>query len=500
MGHTQSKVQQSRQTTTLAWIGFQDDDRAKEQDLCDPERRKKQEGARLLQFPHEYGLELPLTPCRSLTSSPSLSSSSLASTTFFLQQPLSHHPSSVMRMDMDRTDSGYGTLAAALDGDVLAQDIDYVNQLYYAHDKKKLPPPCLPTPLLTLAASSTTSLPPLVSASSSTATLRPAKPTPYSLYDAIGSKNPAIVLDLQLGYHGIVNLCPDLAILTSLRKLELYHNQLQALPEAIGQLEQLEVLDVSQNQLCSLPLSLSNLQRLRELDLSHNRFAQLDCAVLPDSLTVLNVAHNRLVDISPMIIRLQELFLLDLSHNALKVLPAEITCLKVLGRMKLDHCPQLGTQARNAATQQAGYPRRHGAPSLLEICARRVMRDFAAEHSPSPPSHAPRASDVTSDAAISQKTRKRRHQLAQLPTHLLQYLTQAKPCSACSQPYFDTFVQRGRILQKNHHMPIPLEYRLCNAHWHNDNDRLLFLFSQSCQQRLPLHDTIQSIRNLIKSD
>ncbi|MEO0648281.1 MAG: COR domain-containing protein, partial [Cyanobacteria bacterium J06650_10] len=63
--------------------------------------------------------------------------------------------------------------------------------------------------------------------------------------------------------------------LTSLQSLDLIGNQLSSLPEVIGNLTSLQSLDLSSNQLSSLPEAVGNLTSLQSLDLSSNQLSSL---------------------------------------------------------------------------------------------------------------------------------------------------------------------------------------------------------------------------------
>ena len=202
--------------------------------------------------------------------------------------------------------------------------------------------------------------------------------------------------------------------MSNLESLILSRNRLQQLPDTIGYLSNLVELDVSYNELEELTPCIGHLERLKTLSLEFN---QLSC--LP-------------VEISG----LDSLVSIDLSRNPLQVLPAEISKLPYLRRIRLDDCP---------FNTNIEYSLKHNAPSLVEICARIIKRKEI-------------------------KTKQ------VLPDHMDEYVQSAKSCTFCNGPYYQSYVLRGRLMEKTE-MHIPLQYTLCSAHWSSVDDRILSMFS-----------------------
>lgn len=215
------------------------------------------------------------------------------------------------------------------------------------------------------------------------------------------------------------------------------NNHLTELPDSIGYMQSLETLDLSTNELKSLPDTIGYLANLIDLDLSFNDLTTLTpCISYLEKLKTLSIAHNQLDHLTHHISGLTHLISLDLTNNPLTVLPAEISKLPFLRRIRLDNCPFNTDQV---------YPLKHNPPSLLEICAR----------------------------TVSKKNIKYK---STLPPQLSTYVQTAKSCSSCQGPYYDSFVVRGRLMEKTD-VDIPLEYRLCSAHWSDGDDRILSMFS-----------------------
>lgn len=229
------------------------------------------------------------------------------------------------------------------------------------------------------------------------------------------------------------------------------YNELTYLPDEIEALCHLQYLNVSHNHLTSLPDTLCNLPNLVELDVSYNRLKDLTpCLRRPDNkkLEILHACSNRITYLPAMISNLTWLATLNLSQNPLYVLPAEIARLTHLRRLLLRECPLTDPKEQ----QKLAYPLAHNPPSLIECCARLITKEQLPIHE-------------------------------NLPIHLRRYLANAKSCSACRGPYFDSFVSRGQMIEKLDGL-LPLEHRLCSAHWSDESDRVLAMFATDQQ---PIH-------------
>lgn len=76
------------------------------------------------------------------------------------------------------------------------------------------------------------------------------------------------VLDLQ--NNQLEKLPDEIGQLKSLRVLYVHHNKLKKLPDSIGDLSRLQNLNISSNLLKELPVTISKLTRLKTLDISNN--------------------------------------------------------------------------------------------------------------------------------------------------------------------------------------------------------------------------------------
>ncbi|GFH18243.1 predicted protein [Haematococcus lacustris] len=107
------------------------------------------------------------------------------------------------------------------------------------------------------------------------------------------------------------------AALSSLKILNLDHNQLQVLPAELCQLAKLEKLYASHNSLRELPSMLDQLPKLQVLVVSHNQLTQLPEG-LPGVLEECNVANNAITVIPAGLGRLQQLKIFNLDNNRVR--------------------------------------------------------------------------------------------------------------------------------------------------------------------------------------
>lgn len=249
---------------------------------------------------------------------------------------------------------------------------------------------------------------------------------------------------------------------------------METLPDSIGQLKQLEVLILSKNRLQQLPDGIQYLSRLIELDVSYNQLKEIKSLGNFTLLSTLLLSNNLLASLPSDVSGMKQIVTIDLSNNPIKVLPAEIIRLSHLRRLKLEQCQHiLNIDPDNAMEYEAT----HDPPSLLEICARKLMSSTK--------------NNSNNNKNKNDLIQKNKHLLKLLPEHLLTYLGTAKVCSSCHGPYFESYVLRGRLLEKPDTW-IPLEYRLCSAHWSDENDRLLNLFHQETTNLTQRYDDLKN--------
>lgn len=211
-----------------------------------------------------------------------------------------------------------------------------------------------------------------------------------------------------------------------------------SLPKTIGYLKNLRVLNCAHNQLEYLPDTVVFMSKLTALNVSHNNLTNLPKSMgsMP-KLVVIVANDNRLTRIPREIANLQELISLNVSNNPLRFIPAEIANLKTLRKLTADGCN---------FNEEFIHELRHDPPSLLETCARQIVR----AGTPIP---------------------------GNFSDNIKEFLGQMQTCSFCGGPFFESYVTRGRFIERTARQPIALEYRLCAAHWSGEDDRLLALFS-----------------------
>ncbi|KAF7729624.1 hypothetical protein EC973_003997 [Apophysomyces ossiformis] len=246
---------------------------------------------------------------------------------------------------------------------------------------------------------------------------------------------PSMAVDLT--GKSLVKLSPSIGYLDNLTKLNLSQNQMTSLPPEVGYLKNLRALNTSHNQLETIPDTIAFLSKLKILNLSHNNITYLPPSIgLLPKLQYMILNNNKLEEIPRELAQLRDLARLTLSHNPLKAIPAEIATLKSL-KLMADHCEFVN---------EFTYDAQHDPPSLFEICARAAVRIEL---------------PIPSD----------------LPHHIKDYLGRSQTCSFCGGPYFDSYVTRGRFIQRTARPTIALEYRLCAAHWNDNEDRIMAMFA-----------------------
>jgi leucine-rich repeat protein SHOC2 len=154
-----------------------------------------------------------------------------------------------------------------------------------------------------------------------------------SLPESIGQLTNLV--NLGLYDNQLTSLPSSIGQLISLEWLNICSNQLESLPEAIGQLTNLTELYINDNQLTSLPSSIGQLINLERLSLGGNQLESLSEAIGQlTNLKILGITNTQLVSLPESICQLTNLIALDISWNQLQSLPesiCQLTNLEILG-------------------------------------------------------------------------------------------------------------------------------------------------------------------------
>ncbi|MFT7030891.1 MAG: Leucine-rich repeat (LRR) protein [Marinoscillum sp.] len=126
-------------------------------------------------------------------------------------------------------------------------------------------------------------------------------------------------------YKNQLTSLPEDLFELDLKVIDLYYNQLEVIPETMGNLSSLEILFLAYNKIYTLPESLGNLDHLVELYLHHNRLSVLPAGLAQlDKVKVVRVNDNYLVDFPVQFLIKSQLSDLDISNNQIEQIPASL--------------------------------------------------------------------------------------------------------------------------------------------------------------------------------
>lgn len=240
----------------------------------------------------------------------------------------------------------------------------------------------------------------------------------------------------------LLSMPTQMFLFTKLTELNLSHNKLREIPSSIKQLVSLRRIYLSHNQLQCLP---DNLHRLTQLVL-------VDASFNPIKTVLASIAH------------LTNLILLDLSHTNVQSIPAELLDLSMV-TIRTDHC-------RNLLDAFTEHDLVYNPSSLFELCARELIQPILYH-------------------LMTKKKKLRILEQAldmmkkKCPDHILVYLSAPSRCSSCGGPYFKHYLVRYRLVQRQNELLLPIEYKLCSAHWNTEDERILDMFSFRPRLSLP---------------
>ena len=144
-------------------------------------------------------------------------------------------------------------------------------------------------------------------------------------------------------FPDIVNIPPEIALLSNLRELILSGNNITTIPPEIGQLKNLKSLNLSNNNINIIPPEIGELEdNLEFLSLGSNNITVIPPEIGQlKNLIDLSIGNNLITTIPPEIGQLNNLEFLSMDDNQLNALPPEIG---LLGNLKQLHL------TRNALT------------------------------------------------------------------------------------------------------------------------------------------------------
>lgn len=222
-----------------------------------------------------------------------------------------------------------------------------------------------------------------------------------------------------------------------------------SLPKKICMLQNLEVLNLSGNLFKSFPVEVTDIQGLKSLYLGGNQIEEVTHEIRKlERLEVLYLGGNNLRDIPAEMGRLLSLKSLILCENQLQSLPSTISCLRNLRSLAL-HKNQLTTLPPGIVTLQG----------LVELSLRDnplVVR-FVQDLTYDPPA-------LQELAARCVKLFKVPYSARELPHNLLLYLQSACRCvnPKCKGVYFDNRVEHIKFVDFCGKYRIPLLQYLCS--------------------------------------
>ena len=145
--------------------------------------------------------------------------------------------------------------------------------------------------------------------------------------------------DLELSYNKL-KILPDLRSLSCLKRLNISHNILEALPDELCELWTLGKLEAGDNRIHVIPRSISNLTVLSVLSLKNNSLS-----LIPDelcgchSLRYLSLNANNLLSLPLQIFALTALSRLTIAANNIQFLPNQMDKMSSLTHLDLSHNP-----------------------------------------------------------------------------------------------------------------------------------------------------------------
>ncbi|XP_055470257.1 leucine-rich repeat-containing protein 40 isoform X4 [Psammomys obesus] len=149
---------------------------------------------------------------------------------------------------------------------------------------------------------------------------------------------PALTVLDDLSNNRLATVPADVALLSSLLRLNLSSNQLKSLPAEISRMKRLKHLDCDANLLETVPSDVGGMESLELLYLRRNKLRVLpefsSCRLLKE----LHLAENQIESLGAEHLQhLQAILVLDLRGNKLQSVPEEVALLQSLERLDLSN-------------------------------------------------------------------------------------------------------------------------------------------------------------------
>jgi Leucine-rich repeat (LRR) protein len=145
--------------------------------------------------------------------------------------------------------------------------------------------------------------------------------------------------DLEISYNKL-RFLPDLRALRFLKRINLSHNILEALPEELCEVQTLVKLEAGDNRIRALPASVSKLTALSVLSLKNNSLESIPNEICRCfALKYLSLNSNKLSEVPRKITSLSHLSRLTIAANNISCLPVDMDRMNSLTHLEVSHNP-----------------------------------------------------------------------------------------------------------------------------------------------------------------
>uniref|UniRef100_A0A8C6WRL6 Leucine rich repeat containing 18a n=1 Tax=Neogobius melanostomus TaxID=47308 RepID=A0A8C6WRL6_9GOBI len=181
---------------------------------------------------------------------------------------------------------------------------------------------------------------------------------------------------LTLSNMGIVVFPKCILKLGNIDELDLSRNQIEKIPNDIGDFQSLKVLDLHSNRLEIVPEAMGSLINLENLNLSNNLISCLPTTL--GSLTLLkvfNIGMNKLDSLPTSIEKMENLEELGLCDNQFKTLPEFVSDLPSLMKLNLRRNPVWYSLGESAVKPERGNVYLVHENNLCKTCLKKLKED-----------------------------------------------------------------------------------------------------------------------------